>query len=828
LTDAWLQLRELYTQGEQPLKAIEAQVHAARSLGNRSEKVKLLFDAGKRYLGELDKPDRGIGLLEEVVALDPDHREATGSLLERLVALGDLVRAWPQAQIYVMQVRSQLPNDHAANLRALSLAGRCALAVDDKERARDYLEKARTLDAANLDVLRLLAELDMDGGRFADALRHYQSVVLGVGDKLAPGELSRLYVRMADARVGMDERSKAVQMLERALDIDPDNENAIERTVDLATGSSGAPARVKAQRKRADLLVRRPGRSDDPAEQASLLARRIAVLGEISKLQVDELKSLEDGVRTLEEVLGLTPDDPAVLHRILDLFTASERWRDATNVLARLAESQKISSIRAKYLFAGALIFRDHLGDSKTCASWLQRTLELDPGHDKAQSAYIEALQATGDHKELARAIRQRLKGLPEGTPPARHLELFTQLGDVYEQLGDGKTAMMALHQASRLAAPAGESDDQQRERHERAMKLAISLGDDELDKAVAHGHAIINISPLEFETYHRLVEIYLRIGRKDRARSISRTLRFLKQADEAEIELAEAGSGSQSQARGTITRELWRQTVNHPAHDPRLSDLFAILWPIVAVREGRTLAHHRIRRDARTEVSIQSPTALARYLAHACQVLDAPVPDLYLRDDELGGVSIDALADTEGGTNKTVYPSVLAGRDAIAEKDEVASKFRAGRVIARAKPEHILAAVIPSAQNLRHAAWGAIAATGAAATVPTDVKTEAGRYAELFVKFVQGAKLDQLKALATKVVKPGDVDTRAWLQGIAHTSTRAGFVLCDSLDVAAQLLTREGDEGSTVTAKERIRDLIAYSVSEPYFRLRKELGLGR
>ena len=68
----------------------------------------------------------------------------------------------------------------------------------------------------------------------------------------------------------------------------------------------------------------------------------------------------------------------------------------------------------------------------------------------------------------------------------------------------------------------------------------------------------------------------------------------------------------------------------------------------------------------------------------------------------------------------------------------------------------------------------------------------------------------------------------RAWLQGVAYTTTRAGFVLCDSLDVAAALLTREGDEGSPISAKDRINDLVAYSVSEPYLRLRKELAFGR
>ncbi len=827
LTDAWMQLRELYTQHDQPLKAIEAQVSAARSHTNRIEKVKLLFEAGKKYIDELGKTDRGLTLLEEVVHLDPDHREATGLLLERLVAQGDLLRAWPQAQVYVMQVRSQQSGDHALNLRALSLAGRCALAVDDKERAREYLEKARALDATNLDVLRLLAELDMEAGRFADALRHYQSVVLGVGDKLAPGELSRLYLRMADARIGMDESSKAVQMLERALDIDPDNEDAIARLIDLGQGVGGAAAIVKAKRRLADLLARREGRTDDASAAALLRDRRVALLGEIARLQADDLKLLEEAVRTLEELLQLTPDDPAVLHRILELFTSSQRWLDATRVLGRLADAQKDGIIRAKYLYAGGVVFRDNLEDRVSSQQWLAKALELDPTHERAWTAYTEQLEQGREYKELGRALRARLKGLPEGAPPARHLELFSRLGEVYEALSDPKTALMAFHQAARLAQAAGEGEEAVRKRHEKAMKLAISLGEDELDKAVSHGHAVISAAPMEFETYHRLIELYLKMNRKDRARSIARTLKFLKQADEAELELADA-SQTGSQARGTISRELWRAAVYPAGTDVRLCDLFALVWPVVAAREGRTVAHHRVRRDARTEVSIQSPTAMARYIAHACQVLDAPVPDLYMREDELGGFTVDALADTEEGPNRTVHPSVLAGRDALAETGEAGLKFRTGRIIARAKPEHLLSAIVPSSAGLRNIVWGAVASTNPGAQVPTDCKSEAAAYAELMQKFLQGSRMDQLRQIAAKAVRSGDVDTRPWLTSITNTASRAGFILCDSIEVAGQVITREGDDGSPVPAKERVRDLIAFSVSEGYFKLRKELGFGR
>lgn len=824
LTDAWLQLRELYTANGQPLKAIEAQVNAARSHVNRVEKVKMLFEAGKKYVDELDKPDRGLALLEEVVEQDPDHREATGILLERLVAQGDLARAWPQAQIYVMQVRSQQGSDAALNLRALSLAGRCALAVENKERAREYLEKARTLDATNLDVLRLLAELDMEAGRFADALRHYQSVVLGVGDKLAPGELSRLYLRMADARIGMDEAPKAVQMLERAIDIDNDNEDAVDRLVELGVRAGGPASVVKAKRRLVDLLARREQRSDDAATKAELRGRRITQLQEISRLQVDELKLLEEGVRTLEEVLQLTPDDPAVLHKILDLFTTSKRWRDATNVLGRLADAQKNDVIKAKYLYAGGAIFRTETDDMAAAKQWLARALEADPTHERAWTSYVEVLEKSRDYKELGRALRGRLKALPEGGPPSKPLELFSKLGEVYEALSDPKTALMAFHQAARLAQAAGEGEEAVRKRHEKAMKLAISLGDDELDKAVSHGHAIVAAAPTEFETYHRLVELYLKMNRKDRARAIARTLKFLKQADEAEIELADGGQASQ--ARGTISREVWRAAVYPAGTEARLGDLFALVWPVVAAREGRTVAHHRLRRDARTEVSIQSPTPIARYLAHACQVLDAPVPDLYIREDELGGFKVDTLADGDGA-NRTIHPSVLAGRDAVAETGEAGLKFRTGRVIARAKPEHLLSAILTS-PGLRNTVWGAVAATNPEAKVPTDCKSEAAAYAELMQKFLQASRLDQVRQIAGKIVRSGDVDARPWFTAMAYTSARAGFVICDNLEVAAAILTREGDDGNPVSAKDRVRDLVAFSVSEGYMRIRKDLNFGR
>jgi hypothetical protein len=57
-------------------------------------------------------------------------------------------------------------------------------------------------------------------------------------------------------------------------------------------------------------------------------------------------------------------------------------------------------------------------------------------------------------------------------------------------------------------------------------------------------------------------------------------------------------------------------------------------------------------------------------------------------------------------------------------------------------------------------------------------------------------------------------------------TANRVGFILCNDLETAARRVAVESAGVSTLSAKDRLRDLLAYSVSEQYFGVRKHLGL--
>ena len=125
------------------------------------------------------------------------------------------------------------------------------------------------------------------------------------------------------------------------------------------------------------------------------------------------------------------------------------------------------------------------LTDSTSATSaleWLADVLQSDPLHTRAFDVYIQELRGAGKWGELAKTLRAHMKALPKNTEAKRLVELFDQLGEAYEHQGQHKTAAAAYDQAARLAVKAGIDVDKVAERRNKVMRLAISLGEDELD----------------------------------------------------------------------------------------------------------------------------------------------------------------------------------------------------------------------------------------------------------------------------------------------------------------------------------------------------------
>ena len=99
--------------------------------------------------------------------------------------------------------------------------------------------------------------------------------------------------------------------------------------------------------------------------------------------------------------------------------------------------------------------------------------------------------------------------------------------------------------------------------------------------------------------------------------------------------------------------------------------------------------------------------------------------------------------------------------------------------------------------------------------------------------RLVPRAVTERLGVVARKLVSArgealSATDAQAWMTAADLTAARVGFVLTGDLKAAARVISSEPAGTSPLTSKQRLKDLLAYSVSESYFKVREILGWRR
>jgi hypothetical protein len=71
-----------------------------------------------------------------------------------------------------------------------------------------------------------------------------------------------------------------------------------------------------------------------------------------------------------------------------------------------------------------------------------------------------------------------------------------------------------------------------------------------------------------------------------------------------------------------------------------------------------------------------------------------------------------------------------------------------------------------------------------------------------------------------------GSPRTRARGHAVDAVSHRAGFVVCGDLEVAARMVSAEPVSVGGPQVKDKIKELVLYSISEEFFNVRAQMGL--
>ena len=786
-------------------------VDAAALARSPAHKARLLTAAGILFQDQLGDPARATALFAEAVGHHPEPPASEPVTAgERLVPIylgaGRFAELEPVLQVLVRRARGGGGEGGDAALDAVrtsDLESRLAFTAHKLgkiEQAIAGYERALALAPTSLPALAGLADLQFERAAWAEVDRLYRALLAQHEAALPEKELLDVYVRLGRAATELGDREAALGYYEKASAQSGQNQSALEGIAGLHADEGDYAALVLDKRALLGLA--------DPAGKVRLFE-------EIGEIYLGKLNNLPQGIAAFQSALAIEPTRRQTLHRLLELFTSARLWGQAADTLVRLAALETAPEMRAKYLYTAALIRRDELNDAEGAVELLNQSLEEAPAEIKAFDAIERTLTESGTWKELARNYRKMIKRLPAQGFVELRVRLWNSLGEVsLRRLDDREMATTAFEVASSL-------EPENLQRHELLADLYVQGGPDRIDKAIAEHQLLVARSPDRLASYRALAKLYRDSGALDKQWCVAATLTFLRKADAELVQFYEHHRPRELRtAKRSFTDDIWAK-VAHPDEDRFVAAVFMLLGHFVAATAAQQHQAVGLRRKERVDVGRDDrvPLPTLRYVA---QTLELPPPDVFFRDVDPQSLSLLNLQEKGALT-----PAFVIGQGYGRHIDEHDVVFELGKRMAFLRPERFLRCAVPSVSALDIALRSALALVGAGIG-PGAYNGEVDKLTDQLRRMVPRSVIEQMAVVGQQLLSArGEViDMEAWMGATDLTAARVGFVLGSDLPAAARVISTEPASTSPLVAKQRLKDLIAYSVSESYFAVRKFLGL--
>lgn len=753
--------------------------------------AELLVELGRLYDERLDERERAVSVWEAAYKQDPDNEDAALPLAEEYVRVERWADAYPLLDMIVKRSGKREPEEQH---RLAFMLGDVALRLEQHEAAIKALGKAYQLDAQHLPTLVKLAEAHYAAQDWERAFKYFQMLLVHHRDALGRDEITDVFYKLGVIRREQGDRPKALNMFDKALEEDPHHRPTLEAIVGIYE-KTGEYQQVIHYKK---LIL-----------ELADIDERFGMLDEIGDIWHSKLQNAQKAIEAYSEAVELDPKSHRVLHKLLGLYQQTKQWDEAVDVIQRISDLDDRKMAKAKYAYTIAVILRDELKDTERALVKFDEALDLDPTHLKAFEAINKILNTKKDWKQLERAFRKMIRRvMTAGDPdPELAFNLWHNLGVIYrDRLKHYESAVTAFNEAAQLRP------DLEQE-HVILAELYTLLGPDKIEKAIAEHQWLLRRDPNRVESYQALYRLYFDARAYDKAWCLAATLNFLKKADaEQQKFYADNRPSGPIRPQQRLNDERWLKDLAHPEQDLLLSKIFEQLAP--AVLSLRLLDDKNAGLHKKYEHDASSTVTFAKTFFFVTNVLGLPPPRLFLRTDITGALDhrpVQPLATLAG-------PPVLSG---LSPSDLM---FVAGRHLSDYRPEHYIRTMLKSNTELKVVL---LAGLRIANLVPaSDPAVE--QTAQQLAARMHPAQRDALVSLGKRFVQAGArADVKKWLQSVELTACRAGFLVANDLETAARMVSQLGAQGPVdLPPKEKVKELVLFSISEEYFRLREHLGI--
>jgi len=858
--EALARVRETLGDTDAALRAIEALADKATSAEGKAEQ----YLRAARLLESRGDRDSAIEYYKRALDQVPSDLHTSAALRAAYVARGDI-----NAAVQLLEREFSRTEGDATRARlAAEIATLCRDRLQDDLRAEEAAKRALQFDPTNVDARAILGDLAFEADHPVEASRHYE-VIADRTDTLPKERATRILVRYVDALGRTGSTEKAIAPMDTLLRIAPDDAGALERVAQV-TFEHGSPLRaVELYR---DLFARfgeelsthpdslyRYGESlrragdlegairpleeasdADPANAEPLvsLARiyeargewehvirtktrhldvaegetRVTLLIEIGEIAAEKLGDRTRAAKSYVAALEERADDRRLLTKLMQLYSEEQDWEKLVEVVVRLAEFVEDHQQKAKYLMTAAIVSERQMRDFERALDFYRQVIQLDPDNEKAIDAAIELERASTRFEAVEDLLKLKVERATEASDNARLLAAFVALGELYEN------DLMWIEKAIDAYEAAQTLDSRDTARAEKLAELYASDPARYLGKAVASQIALLRQNPHRAEPYKLLRRLYTETKHADAAWCLCQALHVLNLAEPDEERFFQRmRSETAAPAREALTDETWLRYLMHEDADPFLTSIFALIEPAVIGSRSRSLDD--LGYDPRYQIDLaRHPLPMSQNLFYAAGVLGLEPPPTYQNPNDPAGLSF-LHART---------PSVVLGRAAMApEIPPQAAAFIAARHLAYFRPGMYVRHLVATGTGLKAWLFAAIKLISPQFPVAAELEGPVRDALTALEAGIQGQARDHLARIVAQLVQSGGaLDLKRWVCGVDLTADRVGLLVAHDLETSVEIVRASDDSASAVPREERQKQLVLYSISEPFFELRRHLGV--
>lgn len=800
---ALIVLADIYKSRADWLKASRTLETASEYSSNRLEKTNLAAEAAFINFEELDNRERAIELFAKTLEYDPEHVRVGRVLVDVYFEEDRFEELDPILDMLTRKV-DQLDLDDIEQRELFLRAAKVARQLGNSDKALKQYKRAYDIDSSNHEVLVGMADLLFEREDWDRSFKLYQTILLQHRDTQPPEDTVRVYHRLGTIKNRQNEPRKALNYFEKALDVDPHHEETLASVISLRASANDWEGVIQAKRALVNI-------TPDGDKQFELWR-------DIGTLYAEKLGNRDKAASGYQSALAIRPDDFPTLHTLLDLFTVSKRWEDTIAIIDRIVEIEQDPIRRSRYNYTAAVLLRDELGAIDDALERFNRVLDDDVTKLKAFQAIDTILTRAKDWKALERAYRRMLKRMPAEGHDALKITLWNNLAEIYRsRLLDYQAAVEAFGVAAKLDPGNIDRHIQMAELYERLMEINPTQY---VDASVREHQILIANEPFRYDSYHALFNIYVSAGQVDKAFCMASVLSFLKKATaEEEAYVNQYRRPDFTMARQRLSEDTLRRHVFHPDQDLYLTGILGLIAPAVAAWRVNDLPAS-INPQENVDISVD-PSLFARMAKYVRDVLNVPKPDVYMRPNDPGDLELHNFKRDDGA-----HPSMVVFQNLLRGKSESHLVFALGRhMMDLYLPHYCYVALGRTPANLKQAFMACLRAVGMPVQGDTAMFEQIAR--EITGRMLPAAQ-EQLRSLMQKFIEAGgSTDVKRWAAAVELTGYRVGLLLCQDLRIAGQMISQEQAViGSAMTPRDKIKELVLYSISEDYFSARRAIGV--